>query len=840
MDNHGFGTIPFIPGMPSSIEEPLSRYFPPVDEQIVSTYLKKNIQPGSWVLDPFCASPRIALEAAHEGYRMLVTANNPISRFVLEMLAQPPDQDEIKSVLAELASSFIGNERVEPHIKGLYHTLCARCGQLISADAFLWEHGNPSPYMRSYSCPNCGDSGEHPCTPYDVELASHYSGSPLHKARALERVVAATDQDRIHVEQALTVYIPRALYALITIINKIEGLNLTPTGQKYLSALLLHTFDQTNALWRFSGQKERRKQLIIPRQFRENNVWYALENGIKLWSARKGESNINVPITIWPEQPPITGGICIYEGRFTTFAESTHNLPISCVCTAIPRPNQAFWTLSALWAGWLWGREAVGGFKSVIRRQRYDWAWHTNALSSVFKQLSITLPPKTPVFGLIGEAEPGFIGATMVAGGVAGCDLDSIAVRPDKDQAQIHWLSNNNPELFIVNHEITATAIKSSKRYLKITGEPANYLTTMAAAFLEIGRTRRPLSVDQKDHTQESTESPKMNLEETQNQPTPSAVYTSMYNAVREALTYRSGFLQFNLQDLSSIEAASRNINVQSPLFSLEISSLSEEPSNGLEKISSALADSELISEKERPTRSSDISQSTFLWLREVDEAIRVSLTDSYEVSLVNYLITHPGCMLHEIDMMMCSIFPGLFTPDLEFITLCLESYAIQESTNASRWIVRQEDSLVERQVDLEKVSQLIHQIGDRLGFTSNDRKNSSQKTCILWHDNKANLEYWFFPTISAAISEIVLYGEQPPAKSFIVIPGSRANLVIYKLRRDPRLSKAFDPTIGNWRFLKFRHLRTLGESEVLNRDNLDQMLALDPITYSTPQLWLI
>jgi hypothetical protein len=53
-------------------------------------------------------------------------------------------------------------------------------------------------------------------------------------------------------------------------------------------------------------------------------------------------------------------------------------------------------------------------------------------------------------------------------------------------------------------------------------------------------------------------------------------------------------------------------------------------------------------------------------------------------------------------------------------------------------------------------------------------------------------------------------------------------------------LSKAFNPTLGNWRFVKFRHLRTLVESEMLNRDNLDQMLALDPITYSTPQLWLI
>ena len=60
-----------------------------------------------------------------------------------------------------------------------------------------------------------------------MELSSQFSSSGLHKARALERVVASTDQDRIHVEQALSVYIPRALYALITIINKIEGLNIS-------------------------------------------------------------------------------------------------------------------------------------------------------------------------------------------------------------------------------------------------------------------------------------------------------------------------------------------------------------------------------------------------------------------------------------------------------------------------------------------------------------------------------------------------------------------------------------------------------------------------------------
>ena len=63
--------------------------------------------------------------------------------------------------------------------------------------------------------------------------------------------------------------------------------------------------------------------------------------------------------------------------------------------------------------------------------------------------------------------------------------------------------------------------------------------------------------------------------------------------------------------------------------------------------------------------------------------------------------------------------------------------------------------------------------------------------------DKKCDLEYWFFPTISAAISEIVLYGEQPPKRGFIVLPGSRANLLIYKLRRDPRMSKAFNSSQG-------------------------------------------
>ncbi len=177
--------MPYIPGIERRYPEPLSSYLPQIPDRVISTWLKMNIPKGSFILDPFGASPRLAVEVARSGYRLLVTANNPITRFLLEMESNPPKEEEFKSALSELASSYKANDRMEPHIRSLYNTHCSRCGQVISADTFFWEHGNPTPYSRIYTCSFCGDTGEHPCTAYDAEIASQFSSSGLHKARAL-------------------------------------------------------------------------------------------------------------------------------------------------------------------------------------------------------------------------------------------------------------------------------------------------------------------------------------------------------------------------------------------------------------------------------------------------------------------------------------------------------------------------------------------------------------------------------------------------------------------------------------------------------------------------------
>lgn len=841
MDKSTFGATAYIPGMPAKNPEPLARYLPPIPDGVISTWVQNNISRGSWILDPFCTSPRIAIEAAQAGYRVLVTANNPISRFLLEMAAQPPKADDLQSSLAVLAASYKGEERIEPHIRSLYSTYCARCGQMVSAEAFLWEHGNPAPYMRVYTCPYCGDTGEHPCTPHDAAQVSQFQSGGLHRARALERVVAFTDQDRIHVEQALSVYIPRALYALITIINKVEGLNISTSEQKHLAALLLFAFDQATAMWRVPNSRERRRQLTIPKHFCEVNIWMALEQGIDIWSTRTSLAiPPAIPISIWPEKPPEQGGICIYDGRLSAIADSLSGLKIEAACATIPRPNQAYWTLSALWAGWLWGREAVGSIKGVLHRQRFDWGWHTNALASVFKQLVNILEPSTPIFGLIGEAEPGFIAATLIAAGFAGCRLEGLALRTDENQAQIMWRSQRNHGLSLDDTPLIELAAIGAKKYLETRGEPASYLNTISAALSRINQPqleKTSITVDEKKSKPETPE--KAGESSEASEPTPSFLYSSIYNTAKEALSYRSGFLRYNIQDLANADTTLNDQIIQDTLFSLDIRKTDDNVDDSI-TTESQPGQWESSAEKERPTRSSEVTESILLWLRDTDNLSHFPITDTYEQFLVNYFTNHQNCTIDEIDVAMCREFTGLYTPDHDFIQMCLESYGERDVNSRNRWQLRAEDDSSKRQDDLANAKKYIRLIGDRLRIQSESYQMDSQNDEIIWIDKIGELDYWFYPIITAALGEIVIFGKQPPRRGFIIIPGSRANIMIYKLRRDPRLSRAFNPTQGSWRFLKFRHLRSLVDNPLLTRENIDQLFSLDPLTYSTPQLRMI
>jgi len=423
------GNLPANPG-------PLVRFLPPVPIGVAPDFLAKHAGPGAWVLDPFGASPLLALEMARLGYRVLAAVNNPIGRFLFEMGAAAYPQSEFQAALAELASSRKGEERMEAHLQSIYLTECTKCSRSVPAQAFIWEKNGKILTSRIYACSACNEQGEYPATEADQQRAAQMDAVVgLHRSRALERVATRDDPDREHVEEALQYYLPRAVYALITVINKIDSLNLSPERRRCLQALVLTACDEANTLWGYPEDRPRPKQLTVPPRFRENNVWMALERGVEIWSL----GGDPIPISIWPELPPESGGICLFEGPLRDLAPGLKQTPIQAVLTALPRPNQAFWTLSALWSGWLWGREAVAPFKMVLRRRRYDWHWHASALQAALKSLSPHLPLQAPLFAIIAEPEPSYISAAMLASDSAGFDLNGVALRTPHDPAYLLW-----------------------------------------------------------------------------------------------------------------------------------------------------------------------------------------------------------------------------------------------------------------------------------------------------------------------------------------------------------------------------------------------------------------
>ena len=652
--------LPYEPAEPVVQGAPLralARFIPTAPLSAATAWLEQ-IEPKSgnhWLIDPFGASPMLPVAAARAGWRILVSANNPIQRFLLEKFASPPTQADLRLVLAELAASRKGSERLELHLRALYASKCPACGANIEVHSFIWER-SPNPEQaqqaqfaqlvaRLLTCDACGANGEFPPSPQDMEQAERYAVGGLHYARALERVAAANDPDRVHALEALAVYLPRAIYGLFTLINKLDGLNLSSLRQANLAYLILHACDQCSSLSGHPAEREHPKALIIPPRFREHNLWRVLEEAAQSLGVQPDDALNAIPVTVFPNFPPTSGGICLFEGPLRDFlglVQSQNHTSVyppfqfkASLCV-LPRPNQAFWTLSALWAGWLWGQESAAAFKSVLRRRRYDWAWHTTALQAALENLAGLLEPGTPFLALSEENEPGLVSAICIAAYAKGFDLTGIEARG----ASLHilWLAHKAQETPSVSHlQRREAAGRYASDYLHTLGQPSTHIRLFMAGLAGLAS----------DHLLPDNSS------------SPAENYSSTQSALRDALTFSGGFHRYNP---------------------------GESPEIGL------------------------------YWLRS-DQQTEEPLVDRLEKLIVPLLLKRPGISTHELERAACQIFPGLLTPNREQILACLTSYAIEDPANTNHWTIRPEDRPTARRTDLTAYQGLLESLGNRLGY---------------------------------------------------------------------------------------------------------------------------
>jgi hypothetical protein len=668
----------------------------------------------------------LVLEAARAGYRVLVTVNNPITRFLLEMSADPPSEADFKAALADLAVVKKGEERLGAHLQSLYLTTCEKCEQEIYAESFLWRKGEDSPYARIYKCPHCEDSGEHVATQADIDRARKIASTDgLHRSRAFERVVALKDEDRVYAEEAIEHYLPRPLYFLTTVTNRMDSLNLTPERRHALSAMILVACDAGNTLWGYPSERLRPKQLNIPNQFREHNLWMMLERGLSLWT----ETGSGVAVEAWPRKLPESGGICIYEGRLKDLAhEVKKEIPIAAVVGSLPRPNQAFWTLSALWAGWLWGREAVEPYKVALRRRRYDWAWNATALNAAFSHLFELLPLGTPFFGLLPEPEPPFLTSALTAAGAAGFDLQSLALRTEHDPIQLLWTRGEHlkREANEQNMDDVREAIQS---HLIERGEPASYLHAHAAGLIELTRAHALKQKNQEfDDAMRATQS-----------------------LIQKALSEDDRFVHYSTGE--SVDTGMWGLTHRPERSRRSLAAQTKDNADGAR-------DSSHPSDAQNDTND--------------------SLSDRIEVAIVTFLQKNPNSIYLEIEDDLYPHFPGLLTPSKGMIYAVLTSYAERDG---AAWRLRPEDVANARRNELNTIIAMIEAVGTRLKYTT--RKEDKN---YLWEE-KDKTARAFYVLASALIGRAIAETPYPPGQAIIVIPGGRAGLVSYKAQRDPSLA---------------------------------------------------
>ncbi|MCZ6529916.1 MAG: hypothetical protein O6949_06240 [Chloroflexi bacterium] len=437
---------------------------------------------GDRVLDPFGASPRLAVEAASEDRAVLVAVNNPVARYVLEHTAKPFTIHDLQSALARLSTAPKDGGRLEPFLLDLYRTQCSRCEKWISADYFVWDKEEGEPVLKFYSCPHCSHTIEEPTNEEDLQRAHEYEKRGLQHAMALEQLAPQGSPDRQQAEEALAVYPGRAVYAIVTLLNKLEQLEAGEAGR----ALLLSALDQANSLWGHPVGRSRPLQLSASVRFRENNVWRALESAAGHWALPDPKVGLR-EWTDWQSLEP--GIITVYPGPVRDLATELPMAQVQYILTVIPRPNQAFWTLSALWAAWLWGREVADPIRAALRRRRYDWAWHASALRSTLQTMKEAVGHKAQILGFIPDAEPGFVAAALSGFDAGEYRLTGRALRLE-GQAILTWIREPSPERSVASSSISNSMSKSARAALEARGEPTRYALPHIAAFAALAEER--------------------------------------------------------------------------------------------------------------------------------------------------------------------------------------------------------------------------------------------------------------------------------------------------------------------------------------------------------------
>jgi hypothetical protein len=709
----------------------LDRFLPPYPYGALSDMLLYcGIEKG-WILDPVGNQPISAIELAQAGYQVFVACNNPILGKILQVICATHPLSLCQAAIADFGALKRGDDRLENQIKALYNSPCPDCLSDQTEVRYLWKRNQTTPFARELSCKNCGLTGIHKISDIDRENLNQVGNIQLHRTKVLQRIIPGINDAPIAVKEVIDSYLPRSLSVISSIINKLDSMQTTSERKDILEVLLVHVFDYGNMLWGVASSRNRPKQISIPAEFYEFNLWKILEEA----ASRIRIIDHPIPFSFYPELPPDSGGICFYPGRISSFKEIEKLPRFQVVATVLPRPNQALWTYNAVWSGWIWGHEAAQKLKGALERRRYDWIWHTQAIRTVF---AYTSKLKVPFLAIAPELSNSYILAYLSAAASSNFDLKNAAYSPEFKSGQFYWYPKQKSKETASIHELSMNI----KKYLEKKCESADYQELMSIFLISE-------AIDQSDSLQ---------LDKFDN-----SLFIQTQRLFEDTIRDKEFFFQVDEDQLENAE----------------------------------------------------------FWLKN-PPGIYLPFSDQVEGYFIRFVQKNPSFTFEEVAYFINQNLPGLLPVSNLFLQRLISSYCELKPEGPNRYKLNTQEYIQARKSDIQQMSKLINSMGFKLGFVVDGEYP------IHWTSEELNPNYKFFITASSIISQFKSKSEPDDFETVIVLPGSRAELLSYKLKYDT----VYHQNFGKFHFVKFRHLRTISENPGMNLKTWVQILDSDPAVW--------
>ena len=471
----------YIPGDIKGHDQPLENFIPPLLKSTFPTWVEKMGLSNHLLIDPISANPLLPVELAALGFRVLSARGNPIIWLITEVAASAPTKEDFTNVINKLFNTRHGNSTIFDHLQGLYITPCVNCGKMIQPDGFIWEKGKDQPISKLYHCQFCTDKGEKDISDFDLKNLDRLGNLGIHRSRAFQRVISGGEYKQASLNAALDCYLPRALYVCMLLVNRLERLSLKKDQAKYLRAILLSVFNDAHSLKHWPPRDYRFLQLSVPTKSFEGNLFLSLQTAFQHWK----HINTAVKISYWPNLPDECGGICFYQRELTEKDILISNNTPAAITTIFPRPGQAFWTLSAVWSGWLWGSKAVSPIRSALGRRRYDWYWFTKAVHIALKRIAPSLQDNTLALGMLPQYTPNLAFGLFTGVHASGFELGGSAFRASDEMLQCQWKKRPTSKS-VLQSEVDLRKIID--QFLTARGEPAEYHRIIMQTIIELAR----------------------------------------------------------------------------------------------------------------------------------------------------------------------------------------------------------------------------------------------------------------------------------------------------------------------------------------------------------------